>query len=250
MGCDLLERWPSLQQLQHVNPSKLQKFFTRHHYRSEQRIQERIDAIYKAVPAVEDTALLAAGPLAVKALVKIIQSLNLSIEVYDKRIETESSLHEDAGIFNHAPGAGPALRPRLMAAFGSKRERFASASDLQSYSGIAPVTEQSGKSKWVHFRRGCPKFLRQTFHEYAAHSIPKCPWAKAFYTHLCQSGKGHHAAVRAVAFKWIRILYACWRDRKPYDDAVYTKALKDQGSPLYKLLKAEKTQSKKFPQKA
>ena len=38
-------------------------------------------------------------------------------------------------------------------------------------------------------------------------------------------GKGHHAAVRAVAFKWIRILFACWKQCTPYDPQRYLQAL-------------------------
>ena len=37
-------------------------------------------------------------------------------------------------------------------------------------------------------------------------------------------------AVRALAFKWIRI-YRCWKTRTPYDESVYLKALKNRGSP-------------------
>jgi hypothetical protein len=35
-------------------------------------------------------------------------------------------------------------------------------------------------------RRACPKFLRQTFHEFAAQSIPTSTWAKAYYQHHLQ----------------------------------------------------------------
>ena len=64
------------------------------------------------------------------------------------------------------------LVPRLLAAFGTRPERFATADDLQAYSGIAPVTERSGKHEMVRFRWACPKFLRQTFHEFAAFFDP------------------------------------------------------------------------------
>src|SRR5260370_42074920 len=59
------------------------------------------------------------------------------------------------------------LAPRLIAALGTQRDRYHSASELQSYSGIAPVLASSGKQYWVHWRWACPKFLRQTFHEWA-----------------------------------------------------------------------------------
>src|ERR1700730_4916010 len=66
------------------------------------------------------------------------------------------------------PGAGPHLTPRLLAAFGEQRDRFKGADELQKYSGIAPVTERSGKKCWVDWRWQCPTFLRQTFVEGAA----------------------------------------------------------------------------------
>jgi len=45
---------------------------------------------------------------------------------------------------------------------GQRRDRFQNAAELQNYSGIAPVTQRSGKKCWVHWRWQCPKFLRQT----------------------------------------------------------------------------------------
>lgn len=48
------------------------------------------------------------------------------------------------------------------------------------------------------------------------------------------AGKGatYEVAVRALAFKWIRILYRCWKDRRPYDELQYLQALRKKGSPL------------------
>jgi hypothetical protein len=40
--------------------------------------------------------------------------------------------------------------------------------------------------------------------------------------------------VRALAFKWIRILFRCWQEKTPYDEAVYLMALQKRGSPLLK----------------
>jgi hypothetical protein len=44
-------------------------------------------------------------------------------------------------------------------------------------------------------------------------------------------GKGHHAAVRALAYKWIRILFRCWKTRQPYDPELYLKSLIQRGAP-------------------
>jgi hypothetical protein len=59
------------------------------------------------------------------------------------------------------------FQPRLLASLGSQRERFDSAASLQCYTGLAPVTKKSGGSCYIYRRYLCPKFHRQSFHEYA-----------------------------------------------------------------------------------
>jgi len=231
LGCDFLDRWPTLQLLQRAKPQTVERFFREHNSRSETRIQERIEAIRSAVAAVEDTALLEAGAAATTSLVALLKALNASIAALDRHLAELFSKHPEADLFAGLPGAGPVLLPRLLVAFGTRRDRFQSASELAAYSGIAPVTKQSGKSKSVHFRRACSLFLRQTFHEFAAHSVAKSQWARQFYDQQREKGKRHHAVVRSLAFKWIRVLFRCWRDRTPYDEARYLEALQRRRAP-------------------
>jgi hypothetical protein len=68
--------------------------------------------------------------------------------------------------------------------------------------------------------------------EWAALSIPHCYWAKAYYEQQRAGGSTHQEALRALAFKWIRIVYRCWQNRTPYDEARYLNTLKRHGSPL------------------
>ncbi len=128
------------------------------------------------------------------------------------------------------------MAPRSLAALGSQRERYGSANDVQKYGGIAPVTETSGKKKWVHSRWACPKFLRQSFHDWAGHSIAKSKWARAYYQQQRARGQDHHAAVRALAFKWIHIVFRCWQDRVVYDENQYLATLVTRGLPLSSLV--------------
>ena len=233
---DLLNRWPTLEALQKARPATLRSFFTQHNCRSLELIQQRLDLIRQALPAVRDQALIEAATAMTKVLVDLIATLREGIACFDRQIAQAVAVHPDFAIFDSFPGAGPALAPRLLAAFGAQRDRYQSAADLQTFSGIAPVTERSGKSEWVHVRRACPRFLRQTFHEWAAHSIGFCAWAAAYYRLQRERGKDHHAAVRALAFKWIRIAFCCWKDGVPYDDVRYLRSLRRRGSPLIALL--------------
>jgi hypothetical protein len=122
-----------------------------------------------------------------------------------------------------------------MASMGSQRERFAAAEDLQHYTGIAPVTKRSGGSCYIHRRYLCPKFHRQSFHEYAKESILWSRWAAAYYLQQRTKGSPHHTAVRALAFKWQRIIWRCWQDHKPYNEPTYEAALRRNGSDLVNL---------------
>ena len=230
--CALLERWPTLEALQKARPDTLRSFFRKQHSRKEELIESRIKAIGQAMPALKDRAVVETKVAVVKVLVQLIQVLHEGIEDLDRRIQEAAEAHPDFFIFESLPGAGPVMAPRLLAAFGSQRERYRNAAEVQTWSGIAPVSESSGKSSWVHFRLACPKFLRQSFHEFAAYSIPKSPWARAYYERQCRRGKKHHAAVRALAFKWIRIIFRCWKKRVAYDENIYLAALAKQKSPL------------------
>lgn len=233
----LLCRWGHLQQLQHAHPGTLRGFLQQQHCRGAERIQQHIDAIYAATPATHDAAVLEACTRKARTLCKLIGTLRDEIKDLEKRRDELVAAHPDAPLFASFPGAGPATIPRLIVAFGSRRERYATAYDVQCDSGIAPVYKGSGKTAFVSMRRACPKFVRQTFHEFAGQSIPRCAWAKAYYQHLCAPDKGrgakdHHAAVRSLAYKWIRILFRCWKDRVPYDDQRYLNSLRRRGSLL------------------
>jgi transposase len=230
--CALLQRWPTLEQLQKVPPAQLRTFFRKHHCRDQELIERRILAIRQAIPAIRDRAVIEAKSTVVKVIVQLIRTLIEGIADLDEMIKEAAAAHPDFFIFDSLPGAGAALAPRLLAAFGSQRERYGNAGEVQSYSGIAPVMERSGKKKWVHFRVACPKFLRQSFHEWAGHSIAHSVWARSYYQQLRSKGKGHHAAVRALAFKWIRVVFRCWKDAVAYDESKYLATLARRGSPL------------------
>lgn len=222
---DLLLRWSSLQALQKASAKTLRTFFHRHNCRSEERIQQRLDQIRQAVTATTDAALRETATLCIANSVRALALMRSGIQTFDRRIAEIYHGHPDRAIMESFPGAGPALEPRLIAAVGSRRERFDSAQNLACFTGIAPVQESSGNSSWTHWRWACPKFIRQTFHEWAACSIRSCDWARAFYEHQRGKGKGHHAAIRALAYKWIRIFFRCWRDGVPYSAERYQKAL-------------------------
>ena len=234
LACQLLMRYPSLDKLQAASDDELGAFYREHHCYRPQLVAKRLQLIRQARPLTTDPAILEASVLAVEILLKQLVTLNQGIDQYDMRIATGMQVHPDASIFESLPGAGAAMAPRLLAAMGSDRERLTSAQEVQQLSGIAPVTKQSGKTCVVHRRWAASKFLRQTFHEFAAHSIKHSAWAKAYYDMMRARGNKFQAAVRALAFKWIRIIFRCWKDRTLYDEATYITSLLKRQSPILK----------------
>jgi transposase len=232
LACDFLGRWPTLPALQRARPATIRQFYTRHHCRNMALIAARVAEIATAIPLTRDPAILEPSALYVQMLARQLQALGPSLTQLETAIAQRFAAHPDAALFAAVPGAGAALAPRLVVAFGTDRTRFPTAADLQMSAGIAPITVRSGKQWHVHWRWATSTFLRQTFQEFSHHSIRSCPWARAFYHQQRQRGKTHHAAVRSLAFKWIRILWRCWQDRTPYDDARYERALRAHSSPL------------------
>jgi hypothetical protein len=57
-------------------------------------------------------------------------------------------------------------------------------------------------------------------------------WAQVYYRQQRDKGNTQQAAVRALAFKGIRILYRCWQERTPYDESTYLQALIRRNSSL------------------
>lgn len=230
--CDFLSRWSTLKQAQQARKTTLEAFFHAHHVRYPKVIEARVSAIKAAMPLTHDVSVILPHQLLVQALAQQLRVLLASIEHFDKKIAAIFQALPDYPLFQALPGAGPIYAPRLLAAFGEQRARYQSAAELQKYAGIAPVTERSGKKCWVHWRLQCPKFLRQTFVEWAAETIPRSFWAGAYYRQQREKGCSHQAALRALAFKWVRILYRCWQTRTPYDESSYLNALKRRGSSL------------------
>src|SRR5262245_20888136 len=230
--CDFLSRWPTLKAAQLARRTTLETFFRDHHVRSADVLAQRLRAIKTATPLTTDEGVIAPNTLLVQALAAQLRVTLQALADFDTAIAQRAQTHPDFPLFQALPGAGPVCAPRLLVALGEHRARYASAAELQKYAGIAPVTARSGQKSWVHWRLQCPKFLRQTFVEWAAESTRHSFWAQVYYQQQRAKGKAHQAAVRALAFKWLRILYRCWQDRTPYDESVYLQALNRRSAPL------------------
>lgn len=235
--CEFLVRFDDVKAAQAATADELTQFFRRHQVVRRSAINRRLQQIQAAGPPLtEDEAIVVPAKALTLGLIALLKVVLVQLAEFNQRIAELFEALPDAALFRALPGAGPHLAPRLLAAFGEDRSRFRSAQAFMSYIGIAPVKEESGKKRWVHWRWSCPIFLRQTFVEWVDQARRHSDWSQAFYAQQKQSGKSHQKAIRALAYKWGRILWRCWQDRVPYDEQKYLAALRRKKSPLVKLL--------------
>jgi transposase len=179
-----------------------------------------------------DEGVIAPKAWLVQALVNPRRGTLEAIAPFDNASAQRAQRHPDFPLFQALPGAGPVCASRLLVAFGAQRARQATAAAWQTYVGIAPVPERSGRKAWGHWRLQWATFLRQTCVAWAADSIRHACWARVDYQQQRDKGKAHQAAGRALAFTWSRILYRCWQDRTLDEASVSLKALNNRGSSL------------------
>jgi transposase len=231
MALEFLRRWPELLRLQAARPATIRNFYYRHNVRRPEWVEKRLQQIKETVALTTEEAVVGVALLQLKLLLEIITAFNKHIAGMEVQIATTFAGHADAPLFKALPGAGPALAPRLAVAFGTDRTRYPDAASFQKYVGVAPVREKSGGQLWTHWRWQAPVFTRQTLVEWAGQTVVWCPWAKLYYERMRAKGKKHHVILRALAFKWVRVLWKCWNTNTPYDEATYLKALEKKKSP-------------------
>ena len=241
---DFVVAFPTPQAVAGASEKKLYGFLARHHIGASPRWQERITTRKDAPAWPRDPIAETAVPAHVASLVALLRTLAGQLRKFRARIEQLFGDHPDAAIFSSLPGAGRKLAPRLLAHFGTQRERFESARPLAQLSGAAPVTVASGKHKRVCFRHACQKSFRNALHQFAFCSLRESEWARASYHRARERGQGHAHALRTVGYQWLKIIYRMWVTRTPYNEATYLASLIRHGSPLIAWMQSENKREK------
>lgn len=106
----------------------------------------------------------------------------------------------------------------LWAQIGDAPGRWDSWQHLQAHAGTVPVTRCSGQQHGVRFRRACDHLFRATIGQYAFLSLRTSDWARAYYRQQRARGHDHHRALRALAAKWLKIIFVLWQRQEAYDE--------------------------------
>jgi transposase len=139
--------------------------------------------------------------------------------------------HPDQAIFASLPGAGDFLAPALLAKFGDDRERFPTAASVQALAGTCPVTDASGKSRRVAFRRACDREFRQIAQQWARCSLRQSVFAVAYWQQVRPRCAGEHDAYRRLANRWLAVLGKLWQSGEPYDEAYHLRQRRLRSQP-------------------
>jgi transposase len=236
----LLQRWPTAQALAATSREELIGFAraqrTGYLQRFADRVQAALDRDQFAAPAhlvraKADTIRLTAAQLLLidaqrRAWEKRMGALLLGAPGHPsdrQRAEDRPGQAFPGGeIYLSFPGLGRRLAARIAGEIGEHIEQFTTPNSLQCYAGSAPVTRRSGKRDLVVAHRlACNRYLTDAVHRWAFASLRRCGWATQFYDAQRTRNKNHHAALRALANRWLEVLWHCLTKRVRYNDAIH-----------------------------
>lgn len=155
-----------------------------------------------------------------RALVAMLTVANQQIKALEQELAESFEEHPDAEIIRSLPGLGVILGARMLAEFGDDPTRYADAKARKNYAGTSPLTRASGTKRSVTARRARNSWLADACDRWAFASLAPSPGARRYYHQLRARQQGHHAALRMLANRWVGILHACLRDRRPFHEDI------------------------------
>ena len=135
----------------------------------------------------------------------------------------QTSEHRDALILRSLPGAGRyVVATMLVEAYSALQPRDYRV--LRAVCGAAPVTEQSGRSRFVHMRYACNRRLRYAVHQWTWNATLVDPHFARLYKAMRTRGLTHGRALRGVADRMLHVTVAVLRRGALYDASLQAAA--------------------------
>lgn len=212
-----LTRYPTPPSAERLGERRLAQFLRRHAYCGRRSTAELLARLRQAPLSRTGEAETDASGELVQALVALLTPLVAQIQQLSAAISAALAQHPDGPLLQSLPRSGQVNAAQILAELGDDRARFATPDQLAAEGGVAPVTHASGKHHGVAFRWACNKRLRQALTTFADNSRHASAWAAAVYARARARGCDHAHAIRILARAWVRILWRCWQDRRPYD---------------------------------
>ena len=212
-----LTRYPTPQSAERLGERRLAQFLRRHAYCGRRSALELLTRLREAPLSRTGEAETEISGELVHAVVAVLTPLVAQIQQLAAAITAALIQHADGPLVQSFPRSGAVNAAQILAELGDDRARFPTADQLAAEAGVAPVTHTSGKHRGVVFRWACNKRLRQALTTWADNSRHASAWAAGVYAHARARGCDHPHAIRILARAWVRVLWRCWQDRRPYD---------------------------------
>ena len=209
----------------------MEAFCRRHSYSGRRPGSELIERL-RAAPVSASRLGPAIVARLVSVQVRLVRAIRATIRELDAAIAEAITAHPWAELIARLPRIGTVNLGQVIGEIGPMLERAATCAQLAAESGVAPVTKESGKHRMVNFRHAVNRRARQALTTFADNSRHGSDWAAQIYDRARARGKRHPHAVRILARAWLRVIWACWRDKTCYDPAVHhttSKINKGQG---------------------
>ena len=170
------------------------------------RVREHVGQKKASIPTYVERVLIA------------IETVTVQIHAADEELETVAKTDATCQLLMTAPGIGPTASVRLAAAVDDVK-RFPNAHRLESYLGMTPGENSSStRKRRTGLTKAGPAKMRWAMVQaawvarryYAGH--PLVVWSLEV-----EKRRGKKVAVMALARRLVGVLYAMWRDQKPYD---------------------------------
>jgi transposase len=209
-----------------LRPKQAAKLLAEHRIRriTAQDVIERL----RRRPAPAMPGVVEAGSTHARMLVPRLHLLTQQLTQCQTQIQTlldelgaedppeQTSEHRDALILRSLPGAGRYVVATMLTeaywALQQRDYRF-----LRALCGVAPVTEQSGRSRFVHMRRTCNHRLRNAVHHWAWNATLVDPHFARLYKDMRSHGLTHARALRGVADRLLNVTVAVLKNATLYD---------------------------------
>lgn len=216
-----LMRYPTPTSAKRLSDKQLMRFLEARKYSGRRSAGELLSRLRSAPVSLVGPHEEAMKARLVKALVALLETLAAQIGPLTKAIEERVGELALGRIMMSFPRAGKLNAAQIVAELGEGRQRFQTEAQLAAEAGVAPVTQESGKGRFVGFRYACNVRLRVALTLWANNSRHASAWATDVYAKARSRGCGHAHAVRILARAWIRVLWQCWQTNKCYDAALH-----------------------------
>lgn len=212
---EFLRRFDTFQQAKSLSSEDIEQFLDECHC-YHRKARDRFRNAMKGNPSQIPQEIIRTKMRLKKILVGHLALLIQEIQDYEEQIQQVMGEIPHGDIFRSLPGADYVLGAKLLVLYDGRD--FDCVSEIGAFYGTAPYTARSGQSVYIRFRRGCNKFGRTAFHQLARSSLKKSQWAKRQFAKKREEGKGYHHALRCLANLWVKVTFAMWRDKTPYDE--------------------------------